>query len=135
MYIWRVEALKGELRAGPMPARRVLPYILAWGILLAMAAPLPLFLPLPAGDTGVRTVTDTTLGATGTATGEYHLSIVRPLALIQIPTTAQYVERDFVNELPILPRIYDDSCLVVYFLSGTASGSFTIFGEVGICEN
>jgi formate hydrogenlyase subunit 4 len=50
MYIWRVEALKGELRAGPMPARRVLPYILAWGILLAMAAPLPLFLPLPAAN-------------------------------------------------------------------------------------
>jgi hypothetical protein len=47
MYIWRVNALKTELRAGPMPARRVLPYILVWAILMALVAQLPLFLPLP----------------------------------------------------------------------------------------
>jgi formate hydrogenlyase subunit 4 len=47
MYIWRVKALKGELRAGPMPPRRVLPYILGFAILLAIAAQLPLFLPFP----------------------------------------------------------------------------------------
>jgi hypothetical protein len=47
MYIWRLKALKAELRAGPMLARRVLPYILGFAILLAIAAQLPLFLPLP----------------------------------------------------------------------------------------
>ena len=47
MYIWRIKALKRELRAGPMPARRVLPYILGFAILLAIAAQLPLFLPFP----------------------------------------------------------------------------------------
>jgi hypothetical protein len=47
MYIWRVDALKAELRAGPMLARRVLPYILGFAILLAIAFQLPLFLPLP----------------------------------------------------------------------------------------
>jgi hypothetical protein len=47
MYIWRVKALKAELRAGPMPARRVLPYILGFAILLALVAQLPLFLPFP----------------------------------------------------------------------------------------
>ena len=47
MYIWRVKALKAELRAGLMPARRVLPYILGFAILLALVAQLPLFLPFP----------------------------------------------------------------------------------------
>jgi hypothetical protein len=47
MYIWRVKALKTELRAGAMPARRVLPYILGFAILLALVAQLPLFLPFP----------------------------------------------------------------------------------------
>jgi hypothetical protein len=47
MYIWRVQALKAELRAGPMLPRRVLPYILGFAILLAIVAQLPLFLPPP----------------------------------------------------------------------------------------
>jgi hypothetical protein len=47
MYIWRVEPLKRELRAGPMPSSRVLPYIIALSILLTLVAQLPLLVPLP----------------------------------------------------------------------------------------
>jgi hypothetical protein len=94
-----------------------------------------LFLPLADGDSGVRTVTDTTLGTTGQATGEYTLSIVRPLAVFSVPAVHLLCERDFVVDMPSLPRIYDDSCLTLYFLSATASGSFTICGEIALASN
>jgi hypothetical protein len=51
MYIWRLKALKAELRGGVMPARRVLPYILGFAILLALIAQLPLFLQFPGANT------------------------------------------------------------------------------------
>jgi hypothetical protein len=45
MYIWRIELLKSELRSGPLPASRLLPYLVGLGILMAVIGQMPLFLP------------------------------------------------------------------------------------------
>ena len=47
MYFWRIDALKVELRAGPLPAARVLPYLLGYGLLTTIVAQLAIFMPLP----------------------------------------------------------------------------------------
>ena len=36
MYFWRIEALKRELRQGPLSARRSLPYVAAWFVFLSL---------------------------------------------------------------------------------------------------
>jgi hypothetical protein len=88
---------------------------------------------LQAGDTGVRSIESLTL-VSGTATGQYAVCLVRPLASIPMPAVAQYVERDFVVELPNLEKIFDDSCLQLIYVP-TAAVTATLFGEIRIASN
>lgn len=71
------------------------------------------FLPLDAGDTGVADIEAFTLsgGVAYTGSGQLVLHHVKPLWSIPIPATGIYSERDFVNQLPSLPRIRDGAYL------------------------
>jgi hypothetical protein len=71
------------------------------------------FLPLAVGDYGIRDIETFTLsgGTAYTGTGQLVLHLVKPLWQIPIPASGILCERDFVNQLPSLPRIPDGACL------------------------
>jgi hypothetical protein len=78
------------------------------------------FLPLANGDTGVQTVNSVTMSGT-LATGEFALCLAKPLLTIPLVTISNIMERDFANQLPSLPRVRNDACLVWLYYSGAAT--------------
>jgi hypothetical protein len=68
------------------------------------------FIPLDAGDAGISSVQNIQLSATATS-GCYNLVICKPIATLPITTVGVAAERDFLNMMPSLPRIYDGACL------------------------
>lgn len=88
------------------------------------------FLPLAAGDFGVQNVASVTFSAASGA-GTCALVLARPIAQIPLVTASLLSERDLINQLPSLPRIYDDACLTWIFFAGaaTASGS-NVYGSL-----
>lgn len=88
------------------------------------------FLPLASGDTGIRSVQTITLSAASLA-GTAALVLCRPLATIPITTAAVAAERDLMNQLPSLPRVYDGACLTwLYFAGAATAASTNFFGSV-----
>lgn len=85
------------------------------------------FLPLASGDTGVKNVASVQFSAASGA-GVMALCLARPLATLPITTAGVAAERDFLNQLPSLPRIYDGACLTWIFFAGAnvaASSNFS----------
>lgn len=78
------------------------------------------FLPLMANDPGIVSVQSITM-LTSRTSGCYNLLIVKPLAFMPITTIGVAAERDFLNQLPSLPRIYDGACLHLAVYQGIAS--------------
>lgn len=75
------------------------------------------FVPLQAGDTGVRSVESVTLGAAATS-GTYCVVLCRPYP--QVPVVSGfYAERDFIMQAPRMPTVRNDACL--QFLISAAS--------------
>lgn len=83
------------------------------------------FLPLASGDTGVSTVASVTFSASNTGTGA--LCLARPLLMLPITTASVAAERDLLNQLPSLPRVYDGACLVWLYFAGAATAANTNF--------
>ena len=71
------------------------------------------FLPLAVGDYGIKDLQNFTLtgGTAYTGSGQLVLHLVKPLWQIPLPATGIMSERDFVNQLPSLPKIPDGACL------------------------
>lgn len=84
------------------------------------------FLPLASGDYGVRNVASVTFSAASGA-GTCALVLARPIAQIPLVTTSLLSERDLLNQLPSLPRIYDDACLTWIYFAGAATAASTNF--------
>lgn len=80
------------------------------------------FMPKQAGDTGIKSIESFTwsAGSAYTGSGVVALCIARPLLDISIPVTGMWSERDLVNQLPSLPRVYDGACLA-WMLFGTGA--------------
>lgn len=81
-------------------------------------------LPRQGGDTGVARVNSFTWsgGTAYTGTGVVALCIARPLCDLHIPATGVWSERDLVNQLVSLPRVYDGACLAwLVFSTGATS--------------
>lgn len=79
------------------------------------------FLPLSAGDNGIRSVETFQLSAaSGTANTFYHLVLCRPITQIPLAVVSQASSRDLVNQLPSMPRIYDDANLSMIVYTGAA---------------
>lgn len=93
------------------------------------------FLPLAAGDSGVRSVETFQLSAaSGTANTFYHLVLCRPITQIPLAVVSQASERDLVNQLPSMPRVYDDANLSMIVYTGAAfaaSGALIGSAEFG----
>lgn len=88
------------------------------------------FLPLAAGDTGVADIEAFTLsgGSAYTGSGQLVLHHVVPLFTLPLPASGVLVERDFVNQLPSLPRIRDGACLkFMLFQTGATTNASPVF--------
>lgn len=83
------------------------------------------FLPLASGDSGVQNVATVTFSAANTGTGA--LCLARPLLTLPLTTVSVSAERDLVNQLPSMPRVYDGACLVWLYFSGAATAANTNF--------
>lgn len=84
------------------------------------------FIPLAAGDTGIRDLEAFTLsgGTAYTGSGQLVLHLVKPLFSIPIVASGMMTERDFVNQLPSLPRIRDDAHLgLMLFQTGATTNN------------
>lgn len=94
------------------------------------------FLPLAAGDSGIRDIENFTLsgGVAYTGSGQLVLHLVRPLWQIPIPASGILTERDFVNQLPSLPKIPDGACIrFLLFQAGatTTTSPVNVFCDYG----
>jgi hypothetical protein len=68
------------------------------------------FIPRAAGDTGVQSIQNIISG-TNLTSGAWGVLAVRPLLTLPITTIGVASERDLVNQLPSMPRVYDGACL------------------------
>ena len=114
----------GSLVSVPMTASAIVgrsPNTLLWQV------------PSTVGSMSTRSIDSISTAGT-IQTGNVSLAIVRALGTIPIVALAQYVERDFVVEIPNLPFIYSSACLSFIFIP-SAAVTATIFGELRMCYN
>jgi len=78
------------------------------------------FMPLAAGDSGISSI-QTIQNSTSYVSGEYAVVLCKPLLTMPITTLGVAAERDLVNQVPSLPRIYDGACLTWLMYSGAAT--------------
>jgi hypothetical protein len=78
------------------------------------------FLPLAAGDSGIQSVQQFNLSATYTS-GILNLVICRPLLTLPMTTIGVAAERDLLNQVPSLPRVYDGANLSWLMYAGAAT--------------
>lgn len=78
------------------------------------------FMPLAAADTGIRLVEQFNYVASHGAGGVANCCLCRPLLTLPVTTIGVASERDLLNQMPSLPRIYDGACLVWLVYAGAA---------------
>lgn len=78
------------------------------------------FVPLAGGDGGIRLVEQFNYSVTHTS-GVTNVCLCRPLLTLPMTTIGVAAERDLVNQLPSLPRVYDGACLVWLMYAGAAT--------------
>lgn len=78
------------------------------------------FMPLQAGDAGIRSVQSVNLSASYVS-GVLNLVLCKPLMTLPITTLGVTAERDLVNQFMSMPKIYDDACLSWIMLAGAAT--------------
>ena len=78
------------------------------------------FLPLAAGDSGIRSVQQFNLSASYVS-GVLNLVLCKPLMTLPITTLGVTAERDLVNQFMSMPKVYDGACLAWLMLAGAAT--------------
>lgn len=76
-------------------------------------------MPLQAGDSGIAEV-DTITCATSYVSGEFSVALYVPLLVLPITTLGVASERDLLNQVPSLPRVYDGANLQWLMYQGAA---------------
>lgn len=84
------------------------------------------FVPLAAGDTGIRSVEQFNYSVTHTS-GVTNVVLCRPLLTLPMTTIGVASERDLLNQVPSLPRVYDGACLVWLMYAGAATPASSAF--------
>lgn len=74
--------------------------------------------PLQSGDAGIAEI-NTIQNSTNYVSGTYTVALVKELARLPLTTAGVMAERDLVNQLPSLPRIYDGAAL--YWIIGSST--------------
>ena len=77
-------------------------------------------MPLQGGDAGIAKVDNVQLSATYTS-GEFSIGLYKPLLTLPITTVGVASERDLVNQLPSMPRVYDGANLHWLIYHGAAT--------------
>ena len=82
------------------------------------------FLPLAAGDVGITSLDQITLSAAGGTTNTWLTAVLcKPLATLPVTTVGMLSERDFLNQLPSFPRVYDGAVLGWLYYAGVATAA------------
>lgn len=84
------------------------------------------FYPMAAGDTGIAQI-DQINHSSSYVSGEYSVGVCRPLGSLAMTTLGVAGERDFMNQIPSLPRIYDGAALYWLLYSGAATPTNSSF--------
>jgi len=84
------------------------------------------FMPLQASDAGIAQIDSTTISVSYVS-GEFSIGLCKPLVTLPMTTIGVAAERDLLNQLPSLPRIYDGACLVWLLYSGAATPTNSAF--------
>ena len=82
------------------------------------------FIPLASGDTGIRSIQSITLSATMTS-GSLALVLCKPITSIPITVLGVQSERNLLNQIPSMPRVYDGANLNFLAFTGSAMASGT----------
>ena len=77
-------------------------------------------MPLASGDAGISEI-NTIQNSTNYVSGTYTVALVKEISRVPITTTGVAAERDLVNQLPSLPRIYDGAALYIAIGSSTTT--------------
>jgi len=90
------------------------------------------FMPMQAGDAGTAKIDNIQLSATYTS-GEFSVGMCVPLATMPMTTLGVACERDFLNQIPSLPRIYDGAALywLIYSAAATPANS-AFYGHLDV---
>lgn len=78
------------------------------------------FMPLAAGDTGIQSIQSINLSATMTS-GSLVVLLAKPIFTLPLTTVGVASERDLVNQLPSMPRIFDGANLQWLIYAGAAT--------------
>ena len=84
------------------------------------------FMPLQSGDTGIRSIDSINLSATMTS-GSLVVLLCKPIFTLPLTTLGVASERDLVNQLPSMPRIYDGANLQWLMMAGAATPTNTAY--------
>lgn len=76
--------------------------------------------PRASGDSGIAQI-DTIQNSISYVSGTYTVALYKELARFPVTTLGVAAERDFLNQLPSLPRVYDGAAL--YFLVGSGAAT------------
>lgn len=83
-------------------------------------------MPLQAGDSGIMSI-ETIQNSVSYVSGEYSVVLYKPIFTLPMTTLGVAAERDFMNQLPSLPRIYDGACLTGFLYSGANTPANSAF--------
>lgn len=78
------------------------------------------FVPLQSNDAGIAQI-DTIQNSTSYVSGEYSVAMVVPLLVVPMTTLGVASERDLINQVASMPRIYDGAAL--YWISYSAANT------------
>jgi len=78
------------------------------------------FMPLQAGDAGIAQVDNAQISVSYVS-GEFSIALAVPLLTMPITTLGVASERDLLNQMPSLPRVYDGANLQWMIYNGAAT--------------
>jgi hypothetical protein len=90
------------------------------------------FMPLAAGDRGIRSVENIQISASYLS-GEFSVALAKPILTLPITTLGVASERDLLNQMPSLPRVFDGACLMWMIYHGAATPiNSAIYGHLDL---
>lgn len=84
------------------------------------------FMPLQSGDSGIAKIDNVQLSVSYVS-GEFSIGLCKPLIVMPMTTIGVASERDFMNQLPSLPRVYDGANLHWLIYHGAATPTNSAF--------
>ena len=88
-------------------------------------------IPLAAGDSGISMATTVTFSSTQTSGIVNNVILFKPLLTLPLTTVAVAAERDCLNQIASLPRVYDGACLMwMNYAGATHTAATNYFGHI-----